>query len=288
MRIARALCAVVLIATAACSSAEAPTAPNAVPTTPDTPLSNGTGVTASFTRTGYNVTGMATLTAETAWRSSTSRPTFRLRARLAPSCISTPMRTRIVDSHFVSRRCAIAPVPNAIPSRFRLACDIPTSLSGAIRSTSGWPTRSCLPRRSNHECDASPEVGAPTSDPPPATLLGVVPVTLELIGDAARPTVNTNKNCTLGDDTRRGRTVWTGGGRHREAAARGTPSAAPNRATPSAAPWVCKSVVTTARCSRRAPGDPTALPVFFGRRSRAPPARAHRATARSRARAWRW
>ena len=64
MRIARALCAVVLIATAACSSAEAPTAPNAVPTTPDTPLSNGTGVTASFTRTGYNVTGMATLTVE--------------------------------------------------------------------------------------------------------------------------------------------------------------------------------------------------------------------------------
>jgi len=36
---------------------------------------------------------------------------------------------------------------------------------------------------------------------------------------------------------------------------------------------------------RRAPGDPTALPAFLGRRSRAPPARVRRTTTRSRTRA---
>jgi Electron transfer DM13 len=63
MFVSRALCALVLVACAACSSAEAPTAPSAVPVTPDAPL-NGTSVTAPFTRTGYNVTGVVTLTVQ--------------------------------------------------------------------------------------------------------------------------------------------------------------------------------------------------------------------------------
>lgn len=64
MYIARSLCALVLIATVACSNAEPPTALDAIAATPSTPLPNGTGSTASFTRTGYSVTGMVTLTVQ--------------------------------------------------------------------------------------------------------------------------------------------------------------------------------------------------------------------------------
>jgi Electron transfer DM13 len=61
MRFTRSLCTLALGVVAACSNAEPPTATNATPVTPDGPLSGGLGVTASFMRTGYNVTGTATL-----------------------------------------------------------------------------------------------------------------------------------------------------------------------------------------------------------------------------------
>jgi Electron transfer DM13 len=61
MRLTRAFLTLVLGVVAACNRADPPTAPNATPVTPDVPLPNGTGVTASFVRTGYNVTGTATL-----------------------------------------------------------------------------------------------------------------------------------------------------------------------------------------------------------------------------------
>ena len=50
-----------LMIVAACSGATPPTAPDAVPVQPGGPIVPGTGVTGSFVRTGYAVTGMATL-----------------------------------------------------------------------------------------------------------------------------------------------------------------------------------------------------------------------------------
>lgn len=61
MRLNRSLSMLAFAIVAACNNAEPPMAPNATPVTPDGPLPNGTGVTASFTRTGYAVTGTATL-----------------------------------------------------------------------------------------------------------------------------------------------------------------------------------------------------------------------------------
>ncbi len=48
----------------ACSSAVPPTAPDAVPVTPNTPIPAAGAVTGAFTRTGYAVTGAATLAIE--------------------------------------------------------------------------------------------------------------------------------------------------------------------------------------------------------------------------------
>jgi hypothetical protein len=64
MLAARALLTLLFVATAACNSAEPPTAPDAVPVAPGTPNPGGMGVSASFVRTGYNVSGQATLVIE--------------------------------------------------------------------------------------------------------------------------------------------------------------------------------------------------------------------------------
>lgn len=61
MRVSQSFSVVLLALLASCSSAEPPMAPNATPLTPDTPLSNGAATSAPFTRTGYDVSGMATL-----------------------------------------------------------------------------------------------------------------------------------------------------------------------------------------------------------------------------------
>ena len=50
-----------LIGVAACAGGTPPTAPDAVPVQPGGPIAPGTGVTSSFVRTGYAVTGRATL-----------------------------------------------------------------------------------------------------------------------------------------------------------------------------------------------------------------------------------
>ncbi len=50
-----------LIAAAACAGSTPPTAPDAVAVPPGGPIASGTGVTGSFFKTGYAVTGMATL-----------------------------------------------------------------------------------------------------------------------------------------------------------------------------------------------------------------------------------
>ena len=50
-----------LIAAAACAASTPPTAPNAVPVQPAGPIASGMGVTGNFVKTGYAVTGMATL-----------------------------------------------------------------------------------------------------------------------------------------------------------------------------------------------------------------------------------
>jgi hypothetical protein len=53
-----------LLTVAACSSAEPPTAPDAVPIDPGSGVPIGAGVTGRFARTGYAVTGTATLAIE--------------------------------------------------------------------------------------------------------------------------------------------------------------------------------------------------------------------------------
>lgn len=59
----RALLAAFVIFTAACSSAEPPTAPDAVPVAPEVaPQPTTSGSVGTFRRTGYSVTGRATLT----------------------------------------------------------------------------------------------------------------------------------------------------------------------------------------------------------------------------------
>jgi len=50
-----------LIAVAACGGKTPPTAPDAVAVQPGGPIASGAGMTGTFVRTGYAVTGMATL-----------------------------------------------------------------------------------------------------------------------------------------------------------------------------------------------------------------------------------
>ncbi len=64
MLVARAFLPLLLVIAAACSSAEPPTAPDAIPVAPGTPNPDGMGASASFVRTGYNVSGRATLVIE--------------------------------------------------------------------------------------------------------------------------------------------------------------------------------------------------------------------------------
>lgn len=64
MLISRSLYALLLITAVGCNGAEPPTAPDAVPVAPGAPSPTGSAVMGAFTRTGYNVTGSATLNVE--------------------------------------------------------------------------------------------------------------------------------------------------------------------------------------------------------------------------------
>lgn len=59
--IARTLAAGLLLVVASCGSAEPPMAPNAIPIGMETPVPMGAGTSGRFVRTGYAVTGTATL-----------------------------------------------------------------------------------------------------------------------------------------------------------------------------------------------------------------------------------
>ena len=61
VQIASLLASLALVAMIACTGSTPPTAPDAVPVQPGSPIAPGTGVTVSFVRTGYAVTGLATL-----------------------------------------------------------------------------------------------------------------------------------------------------------------------------------------------------------------------------------
>lgn len=61
LKAVRPLFALLLAAATACSNAEPPTAPDAVPVTPGDTTPSGMGVSAPFVRTGYTVSGQATL-----------------------------------------------------------------------------------------------------------------------------------------------------------------------------------------------------------------------------------